>query len=52
MSGSRENFKGPLLDYTMKEYRRHRCVPTGLRTFLEADDKEYEDKKRIKSNKR
>ena len=52
MIGYRECLEGPLLDYTMKKYRSHRCVPTGLRTFLEADFKEYKDKKRTKSNKR
>ena len=48
----REGLEGPLLDYTMKKHRSHRCVPTGLRTFLEADFKEYKDKKRTKSRKR
>jgi hypothetical protein len=52
MSGYREGLEGPLLDYTMKKYRSHRAIPTGLKTFLEADYKEYLDKKRIKSKKR
>ena len=34
MSGYREGLEGSLLDYTMKKYRSHRCVPTGLKTLL------------------
>ena len=52
MSGYREVLEGSLPDYTMNKYRSHRCVPTGLRTFLEADFKEYKDEKKGKSNKR
>jgi hypothetical protein len=52
MSGYREGLEGPLLDYTMKKYRSHRAIPTGLRTFLEADYKEYRDKKSTKSKNR
>jgi hypothetical protein len=52
MSGYREGLEGPLLDYTMKKYRSHRAIPTGLRTFLEADYKEYRDKKSTKSENR
>ena len=52
MSGYREGLEGPLLDYTMKKYRSHRCVPTGLKTLLEADFREYKAKKSTKSNRR
>lgn len=45
VSGLREGLEGPLLDYTMKKYSIHRAIPTGLRTFLEADCKDYRDKK-------
>jgi hypothetical protein len=48
MSGYREGLEGLLLDYTMKKYRSHRAIPTGLKIFLEADYKEYRDKKSTK----
>jgi hypothetical protein len=48
MSGNREGLVEPSLDYTMKKYRSHRCVPTGLREFLEDDYMEYRDKKGTK----
>ena len=51
-SGYREGLEGPLLHYTMKKYRSHRCVPTGLKTLLEADFREYTTKKSTKSNRR
>jgi hypothetical protein len=49
MSGYREGLEGTLLDYAMKKYGSHRCVRTGVRVFLEADYKKYNDKKNTKS---
>jgi hypothetical protein len=44
--------EGTLLDYTMTKLRSHRMIPTGLRTLLQGDKKEYRDKKSTKSKKR
>ena len=52
MSDYREGLEGPLLDYRMKKFRSDRCVPTGLKTLLEADFREYKAKKSTKSKRR
>jgi hypothetical protein len=38
MSGYRQNLEGPLLDYAMKKYTSHRCIPLGV---IEELTKEY-----------
>ena len=40
MSGYTEALEGSLLKYTMKKYKNHRAIPTGLQTILEADHEE------------
>lgn len=40
MSGYRQGFEGPVLDYTMRKYHGHRTIPEGV---LEKMNKEYED---------
>ena len=40
-SGYRQNLKGPLLDYAMKEYTSHRTVPSGVAEELSVEYQKY-----------
>ena len=51
MSGYKEGLQGPLLDFTMKKYKSHRSIPSGVKTLLEADYKKYLDIKKESKKK-
>ena len=51
MIGYKEGLQGPLLDFTMKKYKSHRSIPSGVKTLLEADYKKYLDIKKERKNK-
>ena len=49
MSGYREGLEGPLLDYTMKRYKGHRCIPKGVMEQMKADYETHLSKKTKRS---
>ena len=49
MSGYREGLEGPLLDYTMKRYKGHRCIPKGVQEQMKADYETHLGKKTKRS---
>ena len=48
----RMGLKGPLLDYASKKYRGHRAIPQFVTTELNNLQKEFEEKMRLKRERK
>ena len=52
MSGYREGLVGPELDYAVKKYRGHRCIPVGQLELIRAAFLQKHERKASAGSKR